>query len=94
MQTKLNCFSAQNHPLAEDFNTARFSIDQISLLVKKNGIDKTNRLTQENRRDGEQERQRLHVVSRNLKLQYHQLLCQLHIKCTKYSKVQHTAHFL
>lgn len=32
-ETKLIFFTAQNHPLAEDLDIARFSIDQISLLV-------------------------------------------------------------
>jgi len=85
-----SCFSTQNHPLTEDFNIARFSIDQISLLVKKNGIDQTNRLTLEDRKDWrarerKREKRRLQVVSRKFKLLYHQNLCQLHITWKKFS---------
>lgn len=90
MQPNLSRFSAQNHPLTEDFDIARFSIDQISLLVKKNGIDQTNRLTLEDRRDGERETKTASGFSKvQTAVSSVSLPTAYHMK-----KVQHTAHFL
>lgn len=86
-ETKLIFFTAQNHPLAEDLDIARFSIDQISLLVLSIRLKGWPQ-----RRDEEKKRERLrqHVVSRKLKLLYHQHLCQQHIKWSKYCLLHNT----